>query len=355
MVKMKKKVILVTGLKGYWGFRVVAKLVSIPEFRVLGLDKKPPEESIPDLEFIRADIRNPLTQDLVEAESVDTVVHLDFTESVRNTEALFDTNVLGTMKLLSMCAKAGVRKFVLKSSTSVYGAHATNPLFLSEDQPLNGSKRYGYNSHLVEIESFCNGFSRQEPDLGLAILRFPSIIGPTVDTPLTRFLLDLKAPILMGYNPLMQVVHEDDVVDALAHAVVHNWAGTVNVAAEGNIPLNKLLMLAGKLPLPVFHPFISSAVALRGAHHVPIDVDYLRYPWVADLDKMHTEFDFSPRYTGEDAVREFTQLRRKERFLPDTLGKIYQKSRLREVLQRRRRSGDGDDSESFDEDEWAIE
>jgi UDP-glucose 4-epimerase len=334
---MKKKVILVTGLKGYWSFRVAAKLVSIPEFRVLGLDKKPPEESIPDLEFIRADIRNPLTQDLIEAESVDTVVHLEFIESVRNTEKIFNANVLGTMKLIRMCAKAGVRKFVLKSSTSVYGAHATNPLFLSEDQPLDGSKRYGYNNHLVEIDSFCNGFSRQEPDLKLALLRFPNIIGPTVDT---------------GYNPLMQVIHEDDVVNALVHAVVHDWAGPVNVAAEGSIPLNKLLILAGKLPIPVFHPFVSSAVALRGTRHVPIDVDYLRYPWVADLDKMHTEFDFSPRITGEDALREFAHLRREERFLPDSLGKIYRESRLRKVLQRRRSSGESDDSDFFDEDEW---
>ena len=70
---------------------------------------------------------------------------------------------------------------------------------------------------LIEIEAFCNGFRGQYPDITLTILRFPSIVGPTADTPMTRFLRSQLTPSLMGFDPLMQLIHEDDVVEALWH------------------------------------------------------------------------------------------------------------------------------------------
>lgn len=339
-----KQVILVTGVSGTWGAKVAEKLLALPEVHIIGLDSEPPKEEIKDLDYIQADIRNPLLVDLLKSEGVQSVCHLAFLESVRPTEAAFDLNVMGTIKVLGACAEAGVRKVVLKSSTQVYGALPTNSAFLTEEHPLKASLTYGYVRDLVEIEAFCNGFRRQEPEMIQTVLRFASIVGPNAQTPMTRFLLEPFAPVLLGFDPMMQVIHEDDVVAALVHAIVQDVPGTYNVAAEDHLPLTKLMGLAGKIPIPIFHPFLYQGANLVGsgrlglAHLLPFDLDYLRYPWVGDLTRMKEDLCFTPRYTAEEALREFAGKKRLRHYLPDSKALAYDEERLRDTIERRRRA-----------------
>jgi len=340
----KEKVVLVTGVAGYWGSRVAARLVEKPGFHVIGLDVEQPKEEIKGLDFIQADIRNPLLVDLFKAEGVDTVCHLVFVDTARPSEAAFDVNVMGTMKVFGACAEAGVRKVVLKSSMAVYGARVNNSAFLTEEHPLRGSRRYGYTRYMMEIEAFCNGFRRQVPEMALTILRFSSIVGPAVPTPMTRFLRELWTPVLLGFDPMMQVVHEDDVVGALVHAVVNETPGVFNVAAEGVLPLTKIMALAGKFPIPILHPFaywgagLLGGTGLRLTRYVPIELDYIRYPWVGDLARMREGLGFSPQYTAEEALRELAGRQRLRHYLPESATLAYAEERLRDTIERRRRA-----------------
>jgi UDP-glucose 4-epimerase len=318
----EKRIVLVTGVASHWGSRVAERLLTEATCDVIGLDAEYPAQEIPGLNFVKADVRNPLLVDLFKAESVDTVCHLVFTDTRRRSEAAFDLNVMGTAKVMGACAEAGVRKVVLKSSMAVYGARATNSAFLSKDHPLRGSRRYGYIRDMVEVEAFCNDFRRREPETLLTILRFSSIVGPMVNTRMTRFLKEPWAPSLLGFDPMMQIVHEDDVVNALVHAVLYDLPGVFNVAAEGVLPLSKLRGLAGKPPITVFHKFAYWGVALPGGisrvadRCMPIEPDYLRYSWVGDLTGMREEFGFEPSYTSEETLREFVQQFHLERNRP---------------------------------------
>jgi UDP-glucose 4-epimerase len=342
-----KKVILITGVAQYWGAQLAARLAGDAQagadYHVIGLDSEPPDESLQGLDFIQADIRNPLFVELLKSENVHTVCHLVFVESVRPSEAAFDINVMGAMKVLGACAEAGVRKVVLKSSMSVYGANPSNPSFITEQQPPQAGRCYGTTRHLVEIEAFCNGFRRQVPEMILTILRFSSIVGLKADTPMTRFLKQPLAPVLMGFDPLMQVIHEKDVVEALAYAVQNDVPGVFNVAAEGILPLSRLMSLAAKVPIPVFHLFAYWGTDLLGAAGVsncrywPIEIDYLRYPWVGDLAKMREDLGFIPRYTAEEALREFAGEQRLRRYMPESATLAYDEERLRDTIERRKR------------------
>jgi len=333
------KVVLVTGAAGYWGHRIAKRLVSEVGTRVIGLDAEQPAEDIEGIDFIQADVRNPLVATLIETEGVEAVCHLAFRPAVRRSEAAFDLNVMGTMKVLGACAEAGVDKVVLKSSTAVYGARRSNSAFLREDHPLQGSRRYGYTRDWVEVEAFCNGFRYQAPDVGLTILRFPGIIGPTADTPMTRFLGELSTPSLLGFDPMMQLIHEDDVVEALVHALGSDATGAFNVAAEDVLPLNRVRGLAGKPPLLVFHPLAYwGAGFLRGAGLLPIEPDYLRYSWVGDLTRMRQELGFEPRHTAEETLREFAEIRRTRRFRLESTALGRGEQRMRDIIEQRRRA-----------------
>ncbi len=356
------KAILVTGAAGFWGGRVAEKLLEVPDVHVIGLDLSDPGDNIKGLDAIQADVRNPRLVDLLKEEQVHTVCHLSFVDNARPSETAFDANVMGTMKLFAACVEAGVRKIVLKSSTAVYGANGENSAFLKEETPLNGSRAYGYTRDMVEIEAFCNGFRRQSPETTLTILRFPSIVGPEVDTPMTRFLRETWTPVLLGFDPMMQVIHEEDVVAALVHAVLEDAPGVFNVAAEGVVPLTKLMALAGKLAVPVFHPFaywgasILGSSGLRMTGHVPIELDYIRYPWVGDLRRMREELLFAPVYTAEEALREFAGKQRVQRYRPEkgvsfgahalAGGLPYDEERLRDTIERRRRLRERQEGES---------
>lgn len=336
------KNVLITGVGGYWGARLAARLVSEPGLHILGLDSVAPAERIRGLDFIQADVRNPLVVDLLSDEQVDTLCHLAFLENVRPTEASFDLNVMGTMKIFGAAATAGVKKIVFKSSTMVYGARADNSAFLSETRTLVSQAGRSRLRDLLEVEAFCNGFRGQNPGLGLTVLRFPSIVGPRVDTPMTRFLGSQLTPTLLGFDPLMQVIHEDDVVEALAHAVLHDAPGVFNVAAEGVLPLSKLMALAGKFAPPIFHlaaywgnPLLAS-MGLPLARLWPLPLDYLRYPWVADLTRMRQVLGFVPRYTAVETLQAFAGRKRLRQFEATGPEAASDEARLREQLERRR-------------------
>lgn len=353
---MKTSKILITGIGGYWGSRVAQKLVEYPQYQVLGLDTVAPKEPIPGLDFIQADIRNPLLVELFKSEQVDCVYHLAFKESVRPSEFAFENNVMGTMKVFGACAEAGVKKIVFKSSTAVYGALPKNPAFLTEQNSLNGSRSYGTTRDLVEIEAFCNGFRRQSPHVQLTILRFANILGPTVDTPLARYLTAPLSPSLLGFDPMMQLIHEDDVTDALVLAGTKNNSGVFNVAAEDLLPLTKLMGLVGQRRIPVFHLFaywgysMMGGRGLRVSRHVPIELDYIRYRWVGDLERMRDVLNFSPAFSAEETLRQFADQRRITSYVPDAISRTYDVDRMRKLIEHRHRRETQIDGEEGMED-----
>jgi len=308
---------------------------------IIGLDEKTPAAGSTSFDFIQADVRNPLLTDLLSSETVHTVCHLKFVHRVRPSRAASDVNVVGTSNLLSACAEAGVKKVILTSSTMVYGAHPDNSTALSEEHALRGNRGYGYVKDLLDIETLYREFQHQVPELRLTILRCANIVGPTVDSPMTRFLRNRWAPALMGFDPVMQLIHEDDVLEALVHATCSDVPGVFNLAAERAMPLSQIMALSGRVRLPLPHPlaYWGAGVLGRGTVQLdrclPIEPDYLRYPWVADLTKMRDVMGFAARYTADEALSEFVA---RPRYMsrPETLA--AEEKRLRATLERRRRS-----------------
>jgi UDP-glucose 4-epimerase len=340
---MASKVILITGVSDYWGARLATRLVTEPDIHVIGLDLEPPEKDIKGMDFIQADVRNPLLADLLRSEEVDTVCHLKFIHSIRPSPAVFDLNVTGARKLLEACAEAGVNKAVLKSSLAVYGAHPNNSAFLTEANALRGSRRYAYTNHLVEIEAFCDDFRHRVPELKLTTLRCASIVGPTADTPMTRMLDNRWAPALLGFDPMFQIMHEDDVGKLLAYTALNDRPGAFNVASEGVMPLKQMMSLAGTLPLPILHPLaywggqLLAATSLDLDNYAPIEPDYIRYSWVGDLTKMRDKLGFVPGYTAQEALQEFAARQRFRGDIPAADSLASDEEQLRATIERRRR------------------
>jgi UDP-glucose 4-epimerase len=266
------------------------------------------------IEFVRADIQNPLIAKVIVGSEADTVVHMAIqTPASRSASrpAVKELNVIGTMQLLAACQKApALRKLVVKSSVAAYGASPRDPAMFTEGTAPREVPRGGYAKDIVEIEGYVRGFSRRRPDVAVTVLRFAPVIGPRADTALTRYFSLPVVPTALGYDPRMQFVHTDDALEVLHRSVVEEHPGVFNVAGEGVLLLSQAIRRAGRVPVPVPQIGLSAVAGFAkrsGMLDFSLDqLDFLVHGRVVDTSKLIEEYGFRPRRTV-DAFDDFVR------------------------------------------------
>jgi UDP-glucose 4-epimerase len=313
------RVVLVTGVSRYLGGRLAARLCAEDGIdRVIGIDAVPPRpedlELLGRTEFIRADIRNPLLGKVIAAAHVDVVVHSSALATPRGAggrTAMKELNVIGAMQLLAACQKSEtVRQVVLQSTTAVYGSSARDPAVFTEEMAAKAMPRTGHGKDAVEVEGYVRGFSRRRPDITATVLRFADFAGPNIDTPLARYLGMRAVPTPFGYDPRLQLVHEQDAIEVLRLAAVSLRPGTFNVAGEGAMTLSQAIRRAGRIPLPIPGPathLVRRVIRRTGRFDFSSDqIQLLNFGRVVDTTRLHNEFGYVPRYTTAQAFDELT-------------------------------------------------
>ena len=310
------QVVLVTGVARHVGARFAQLLQADPDIRrVIGIDIVAPQHDLGDTEFVRVDIRDPVTTELISDAAVDTVVHAGVVatpQSLGGRALMKEINVIGTMHLLAACQRApGLRKLVVKSSTSVYGSAPNDPAMFTEDVEPNVLAPGGYAKDSVEVESYVRGFARRRPDVAVTMLRFANFIGPTVRTALTSYFSLPAVPTVLGFDPRLQFVHEHDGLEALWRATVDEHPGTFNVAGDGVVLLSQAIRRAGRPQVPIpqpFAPLFGGALGRAGVvDFSPEQVRFLSYGRVVDTTAMREDMRFSPRYTTLEAFDDFVR------------------------------------------------
>ncbi len=310
-------VVLITGVSRFLGGQLAARLAADPAVeRVIGIDTIAPRSSerarLGRTEFVRADIRNPLIAKVISQARVDTVVHTAALANPRTPRVtLTDQHVTGTMQLLAACQTSlTVNRVVIASTTAVYGASAADPALFTEDMPPT-SHAGGYARSSIEVENYARGFARRRPDISVNVLRLASLIGPTVDTALTRYLSMPVIPTSLGYDPRLQLLHEADAIEVLHRASALEYRGVVNVAGEGIVSLSQAVRRAARLRLPVpaaAVAVVGAAVRNSGVAEVSAEkTSFLNYGRVVDTTRLRTQFGFVPRYTTEEALRSYLE------------------------------------------------
>jgi len=249
--------ILVTGLGTYWGSRIAQVLEADPRVEVVvGVDTHDPRLPLEKTEFVRADSSYSILHRIVEATRVDTIVHTHMLvdSTLASSRATHEINVIGTGNLVAAAGAEGsaVRKLVVKSSTLIYGSNFADPFFFREDTPRTRKPRTEIERSLLEVERIVDDFTQDNPEVVVTTLRFANVLGSNVETTFTRLLRLPAVPEVLGFDPRLQFVHEDDVAGALAHAAQHDTPGVYNVAGNGVLPWGEVCRIAGKrrVPLP---------------------------------------------------------------------------------------------------------
>jgi UDP-glucose 4-epimerase len=258
--------VLVTGLSTYWGGRLAQALESFERVEaIIGVDSGSPARELERTEFVRVSNQHSLLARIVRAAEIDTVIdtRLVVNSMMAPPRLAHENNVIGTMNILAACtgADSPVRKFVFKSSTHYYGAEQDDPAFFTEDMRRPHPPRTGLERDIVDAEQAVSEFAERNPDVTVTVLRCANVLGPDVDTAFTRMFQLPLVPLVLGFDPRVQFVHEDDVVRALEHAAFRLIPGIYNVAADGVLALSEVIGLLGKQPLPILPPWGTGLVA----------------------------------------------------------------------------------------------
>lgn len=318
--KASGRVVTVTGAASFLGTNLVGLLEEDPRVaRIVAIDIKAPSTAQRKTRFYEVDFTQPTAEarlsEIFAAERTDTVVHLAFLSSPSHATALaHELESVGTRHVLVAARHASVRKVVMWSQTLLYGAHPSNPNFLTERHPLRAPASEAFFADKLEAEAEVTRFAEKMPNAIVTLLRTAPILGPTVHNFVTRFLARRVVPVAMGFDPLVQFVHEVDAIAAFKLAIDRDVPGVFNIVGDGVLPLSTVIKLAGRLALPVPHPLAHTIGAALWVAQIsegpPALLPYLRFLCVADGAKARQKMGFRPAYTTREAVLDFTSAQR---------------------------------------------
>ena len=304
--------VLVTGVANFWGEQLARALIDDPQIEhVTGIDTRPPAPDVlREIDHVRADLRAADLRAIVADARIDTVVHNDvpgFADTEHTERQLHELTVIGTLALVTaLYEQPTLRRLIVRSSAAIYGAQAAGPAFFVEELARRFPLHTRYQRDIGELETIVEAFNRRARDVTVTVLRLQPVVGTTLETPITHLLSAPVVPTVLGFDPQLQFVHEDDSAAVLHHAIHHPVAGPVNVAGDGTVSLSRALHRMGLIALPLPAPLFGQLSALGARvglpRLTPDMVRFVRYGRGVDTTRMREELRFEPRYSTAGAI-----------------------------------------------------
>ena len=260
-----KLTVVITGISGTLARGVARRLIAHGH-EVHGIDRRPWPDAPDAVHMHRADIGKRPAEDVFRVAKPDVLVHMaTVTHFTTGFEERYRINLGGTRKLFEHCAEYGVKQAIFVGRHTVYGATAGSPLYHTEDEPPLGGASFRELADLVAADLYAGSALWRWPKMRTAVLRLCYFLGPSRRGTLANFLGDNRVPLVMGFDPLYQFMHEFDAEDAIRLAIEKRLRGVYNVAGPTPVPLSILCKATGRTPIRIPEPFYGSMLGRRRA------------------------------------------------------------------------------------------
>lgn len=301
-----RETVLVTGISGAFGSLVAKKLSQ--RFEVIGVDKRP-MRAIPNVEHHQLDLRRKSAYDLIRKKRPQSIIHLGVLRNPlkhqRGSQANF-FNLEITSQLLRLAEEINVRKFIFLSTANLYGPSSTSSGFLSEDAPLHGADRSPEIHDLVTLDMMIQSFFWKRPEIETIILRPVHLVGPHLNNAPTRYLRLDRIPTIMGFDPLIQCIHEDDVAQAVLLALHSGIRGIFNLVGQDSAPVSRIISVMNKNYIPIpeifFRAFLRLTFKLNMANFPEGELDHLKYSCLVDGSRAERELGFKAKHSLKQTI-----------------------------------------------------
>jgi UDP-glucose 4-epimerase len=300
--------ILVPGISGAVA-RLVATELHQRGHEVAGIDSKPWGSAPEGVKVHVMDIRKRAAEDVFRRMRPDAVVHMATVTHLRErSKERFRVNLQGTRAVFENCAAHGVKQTIFVGRHTYYGAGPESPLYHTESEPPLGAHDFPELADLVASDLYAGSALWRYPQVDTCVLRVCYTLGPGRSGTLASFLRGRRVPMVLGFDPLFQFMHERDVARAIAMATEAKLRGVFNVAGPPPLPLWTLIRAAGRTPIPIPEPILAGAFGRFGLPKLSrAALQHLKYPIVIDatpfkkatgfvheMDERRTIADFGP-------------------------------------------------------------
>ncbi len=302
--RLESSSVLITGVAGRLGRRLVRRLHRTR--KVVGLGARPALGLPKDVEQEPFEPQRSAARSVFRREDIGAVVHLGV---VRNPQAeriqAHSHTLLAFQKVMDYAAQFKIPKVVLLSSGNTYGPRAENAQFLTESEPLLAGGRFREMHALVELDMYAQSCFWRFPEIEIVILRPANILGTVHNAP-SNYLRLPVVPTLMGFDPMVQVVHQDDVVSALELALRPGVRGIFNLAGPQPVSISRAVEILGRrkvgVPYTLARGGLASMFRLGMSKFPAPELDFIRYVCMVDDSAARTTLGYQPRFGLEETL-----------------------------------------------------
>jgi UDP-glucuronate 4-epimerase len=313
---------LVTGAAGFIGARTSEMLIGqghtvvgvdnmndaydvrIKDFRLRNLQK------LAGFEFVRDDISDreilnrpsPITK-----RPFDAVINLAARAGVRYSVSdpwvFVNSNVLGTLNMLELCRQTSCKKFLLASTSSIYGA---NPPYPTPETASSSEPLQPYAASKKGAEAMTHAYHHLH-DIDVSVVRFFTVYGPAgrPDLAIFRFVkwISEGEPVRVNGDGEQSrgFTYIDDIVRGIVAALNPVGYEIFNLGGHEVITINELISLTEEL-------IGKKAIVQYG----PPDLADMRSNW-ADVSKARQLLGWQPEFTLRMGISKLVEWYRAER------------------------------------------
>lgn len=276
--------VLITGVSGGLA-RILAQRLLQEDLEVIGIDRRPWPDPPKGVTVFQADVRKRPAEDVFRMQKPDAVVHLaTVTHLTARQEERYRINLGGTQAVFRYCDLYDVKQAVFVGRHTIYGAAADAPLYRTEAEPPLATATYPALADMVAADLFAASALWRYPQLDTSVLRMAYTLGPSMRGTLASFLggrRHQRVPMVLGFDPLFQVMHEYDAVEAIVAALNHKLRGIFNVAGPLPLPLSTLCSKTDRMAVPIPEFLFSSMVHRFAFSNLPATaINHVKYPVV---------------------------------------------------------------------------
>ncbi len=299
--------VLVTGITGKMG-RLVAKMLVDAGHEVAGIDRRPWPGAPEGIQLHQADIRNRAAEEVFRQFRPEAVIHMATVTHIttRSSEDRYRINLYGTRAVFEHCHNYGAKRALFVGRHTYYGVAPDSPLYCKEDEPPLAVTTFPELADLVAADLYAGSALWRFPELETAVLRICYTMGPERQGTLATFLRGPHVPMVLGFDPLFQFMHEQDTARAIMVAMESNLRGVFNVAGPDPVPLSLLIRETGSKPIRVPEVLFRLALGRFGLPRLPPGaVEHIKYPVVIDAGAFREATGFRHEYDEDQTMQAF--------------------------------------------------
>jgi UDP-glucose 4-epimerase len=300
--------VLIPGIAGKLGQMVAERLLA-DGHSVVGIDRRPWPEAPKGIEMHDVDIRKRAAEDVFRKVRPEVVVHMaTVTHLVAQSEERYRINLGGTRAVFDHCRAYGVAHAIFVGRHTYYGAAPDSPLYHSEDEPPMALSTFPELADLVAADLYAGTALWRYPELTTTVLRMCYTLGPTGHGTLATYLRGARIPMILGFDPLFQFMHEQDVASAICLTLARRIRGVYNVCGPQPVPLSVLVRETGRRPLRLPEMVFTGLLGRFGLPRLPPGaVSHIKYPVVIDSSAFRAATGFVHEVDEVRAIQEYRE------------------------------------------------